>query len=59
LGLRIVIGQQEAMTADTNKLLALGSLFLAVPMAVFGMGHFVFTGSVVTMVPSWIPWHLF
>lgn len=47
------------MTADTNKLLALGSLFLAVPMAVFGMGHFVFTGSVVTMVPSWIPWHLF
>ena len=34
-------------------------MFLAVPIAVFGTQHFTATASVVRMVPSWIPGHLF
>jgi uncharacterized membrane protein len=42
-----------------DRIIALGPMFLAVPMAVFGADHLVFSESVTPMVPSWIPWHLF
>jgi len=42
-----------------QKLVALGPLFLALPLAVFGAFHFVFTSVVVKLVPAWMPWHLF
>jgi uncharacterized membrane protein YphA (DoxX/SURF4 family) len=42
-----------------EKLLALGPLFLAAPMAVFGSQHFTDAQSVATLVPSWMPAHLF
>lgn len=44
---------------DTDKLIPFGPVFLAVPMAVFGMEHFTFYDSVAPLIPSWIPWHPF
>jgi uncharacterized membrane protein len=42
-----------------DKVVVLGRLFLAVPMAVFGADHYMFWRSMGPMVPSWIPWHPF
>jgi uncharacterized membrane protein YphA (DoxX/SURF4 family) len=40
-----------------DKLILLGLLFYAVPMAAFGTEHFTLTDEIATLVPSWIPWH--
>jgi uncharacterized membrane protein len=42
-----------------STLIALGPLFIAIPIAVFGAEHFTATRFVVQMVPAWIPGHLF
>jgi uncharacterized membrane protein len=42
-----------------DKIVALGPLFVAVPISVFGMEHFTATKTMVGMVPKWIPGHLF
>jgi uncharacterized membrane protein len=55
----ICIRKEVSSTQGVDKVVVLGPMFVAIPMAVFGMEHFVFLDSVVPMVPSWIPWHLF
>jgi len=42
-----------------DKLVLFGPLFYAGPVAAFGTEHFTLAGDIATMVPSWIPWHLF
>jgi uncharacterized membrane protein len=42
-----------------DRLVPLGALFFAVPMAVFSGDHFVAARAVRTIVPSWMHWHLF
>jgi uncharacterized membrane protein len=42
-----------------DKIVALGPVFLAVPIAVFGTEHFTATKILAGMVPRWIPGHLF
>ena len=42
-----------------DRIVVFGPMFLAIPMAVFGTNHFLFAESVVPLIPSWIPWHLF
>jgi uncharacterized membrane protein len=42
-----------------NKFVALGPLFIAIPIAVFGAEHFTATTIIAGMVPGWIPGHLF
>jgi uncharacterized membrane protein len=46
-------------TGVLDRLLLLGPVFLAAPMAVFGMDHFFEAQAVSRIVPSWIPWHMF
>jgi uncharacterized membrane protein len=36
-----------------------GRFLLALPMMIFGIEHFVFAKFVATLVPTWIPWHMF
>ncbi len=48
---------QEARGLD--KLLLFGPLFYAAPVAAFGTEHFTLTKVIASMVPAWIPWHLF
>ncbi len=43
----------------TNKLLALGCVSFAAPLAVFGAEHLVNARSIMPIVPAWIPFRLF
>jgi uncharacterized membrane protein YphA (DoxX/SURF4 family) len=42
-----------------EKLIPSGKYFLAITMVVFGYMHFVYPAFVSTLVPNWIPGHLF
>jgi uncharacterized membrane protein len=42
-----------------DKLILLGPLFYAAPLAAFGTEHFTLTEAIASIVPTWIPWHRF
>jgi uncharacterized membrane protein len=42
-----------------DKLLLFGPLFYAAPLAAFGTEHFTLTADIASIVPAWIPWHVF
>jgi uncharacterized membrane protein YphA (DoxX/SURF4 family)/uncharacterized membrane protein len=42
-----------------EKLILFGPLFYAAPLAAFGTEHFTLTAEVASLVPAWIPWHMF
>ena len=42
-----------------DRLILLGPLFYAAPLAAFGTEHFTLAKVISLMVPRWIPWHLF
>src|ERR1700757_2402846 len=42
-----------------DRLILFGPLFYAAPLAVFGTEHFTLTKVIASLVPAWIPWHLF
>ncbi len=42
-----------------DKIMPLGRLFFAIPMAVFGSEHFTATADIAALIPRWIPAHLF
>ena len=48
---------QKAQILD--KLILLGPIFYAAPLAAFGTEHFTFTEAVASLIPAWIPWHTF
>jgi uncharacterized membrane protein YphA (DoxX/SURF4 family) len=50
-------GWQKAQGFD--KLLLLAPLFYAAPVAAFGAEHFTVTSGIASIIPAWIPWHLF
>jgi uncharacterized membrane protein len=60
LGIGLYTVRKEfASRQGLDKIVALGPVFLAVPVAVFGMEHFTATKILAGMVPTWIPWHMF
>jgi uncharacterized membrane protein len=48
-----------ARARSLNKIVALSNLCFAVPLAVFGALHLSDVGSVLPIVPSYMPWRLF
>jgi uncharacterized membrane protein len=48
-----------AQRRGLNKFVALGPLFIAIPIAVFGTEHFTAAAILAGMVPGWIPGHMF
>ncbi|HEY1262560.1 MAG TPA: hypothetical protein VGF06_03500 [Terriglobales bacterium] len=42
-----------------DKLILFGPIFYAAPLAAFGTEHFTLTRAIASLVPAWIPWHLF
>ncbi len=42
-----------------DKLILFGPLFYAVPIAAFGTEHFTLSRGIASIVPAWIPWHVF
>jgi uncharacterized membrane protein len=60
LAIGIFTDSKEALRAHgTDKIVTLGPLFFALPMTVFASQHFTEAKAVATLVPSWIPGHLF
>ena len=42
-----------------DKLVLFGPMFYAAPVAAFGTEHFTITKIISSMVPKYIPWHMF
>jgi uncharacterized membrane protein YphA (DoxX/SURF4 family) len=42
-----------------DKLILFGPVFYAAALACFGTEHFTLTKVIASLVPAWIPWHLF
>ena len=48
-----------AQARGLDKITALGNLFFAAPLAVFGAEHFAAAQGISQLVPKFMPWHLF
>jgi uncharacterized membrane protein len=42
-----------------DALISFGNIFFSITMIVFGIDHFLYTEFVATLVPSWVPGHVF
>jgi uncharacterized membrane protein len=58
-GLIVVFRRDVPRARGLDKIVCLGPVFFAAPMAVFGAEHLTITRAMTGMVPHWIPWHLF
>ena len=58
-GVRLHFGGRSGAARGLDKLIAMGCVFVAVPLAVFAPEHFHGPEFVVNSVPSWMPGHLF
>jgi len=59
IGLPIILKNEVPQARGLDKLMPFGRLFFAIPLAVFAGEHFTVARFMVSMVPSWIPAHLF
>jgi uncharacterized membrane protein len=60
IGLVVIILRGDWQKArGLEKLILFGPLFYAAPLAAFGTEHFTLAAAVASLVPAWIPWHLF
>ena len=60
IGLAVIFLRGEWQKArGFDKLILFGPLFYGSPLAAFGTEHFTRTKLIATLVPDWIPWHLF
>jgi uncharacterized membrane protein len=55
----LMIRKQAAQTGALDRLVPLGPVFVAMPMAVFAFDHFIEARAIAGLVPRWIPGHLF
>lgn len=60
LDIGFAVVRKDWITArGLDKLIALGPVFVASPLAVFAAEHFVDARIIMTLVPGWMPAHLF
>jgi uncharacterized membrane protein len=52
-------GKENSLIALLERLIPLGSVFFCITMISFGIDHFLYPDGVSTLVPGWMPWHLF
>lgn len=50
---------QPGYASVMEKFIPAGKYFFAITMTVFGYMHFLYPDFVATLVPNWMPWHLF
>jgi len=55
----LAAGKDMIGAPPADKLVLLGPLFFAMPLAVFGTQHFVQTAGIMEIMPQWIPAHRF
>ena len=51
--------KEFARNRGLNKIILLGPVFIAIPVAAFGVQHFTAAQFIARMVPRWIPGHMF
>jgi uncharacterized membrane protein len=51
--------EESGAESSSGWMLAAGRFFFAITLVVFGIEHFVYPAFVATLVPAWIPGHLF
>jgi len=60
IGLAVIFLRADWQKArGLDKLILFGPLFYAAPLAAFGTEHFTLTKEIASIIPRWIPWHLF
>ncbi len=59
IGLIVAYRRDIPRARGLDKIICLGPVFFAAPLAVFGAEHLTITRAMTGMVPRWIPWHLF
>jgi uncharacterized membrane protein len=59
IGVTKIFRGELAQRRGPDKFLPFGRLFYAIPMGVFGVFHFVNAAQVATLIPKWMPWHMF
>jgi uncharacterized membrane protein len=59
VGLTAILRHNLPQRRGLDRAISFGPLFLAVPMGVFGTDHFIAAREVSTIVPSWMPAHMF
>jgi uncharacterized membrane protein len=60
IGLAVIFLRGDWQKArGLDKLILFGPLFYAAPLAAFGTEHFTLTKIIASLVPAWIPWHMF
>jgi len=60
IGLVAMILRAEWQKArGLDKVILLGPMLYAAPLAAFGTEHFTLTKVIASIIPAWIPWHLF
>jgi uncharacterized membrane protein len=55
----ITVRKEFLQKRGLDKIVVLGPVFFAVPLAVFGTEHFTATTILAGMVPAWLPGHMF
>jgi uncharacterized membrane protein len=55
----LIFRKEVGAARGWDKLIALGSVFIAAPLAVFATEHFFSAKSMQNAIPSWVPAHLF
>lgn len=53
------VGALTSTDRTGSKLILFGRIVFAAPMVIFGAQHFQFAAFIATLIPSWIPGHLF
>jgi len=48
-----------ARAGSANRLASIGRFAFAFSLIVFGVDHFLLLGPIGTLLPAWIPWHVF
>lgn len=60
IGLVTIFARGDWQTArGFDKLILFGPIFYAAPIAAFGTEHFTLTDVIASLIPAWIPWHMF
>jgi uncharacterized membrane protein len=52
-------GNENLLRGFLKRLIPIGSILFSIMMTIFGIYHFLFTKDASTLVPSWIPNHIF
>lgn len=54
-----VNAQKSSLGRMLEKMIPAGRIFFSITLIAFGIDHFIYTDFVATLVPAWIPGHLF